>query len=134
MICKIKISEEVTNNGIKGMIMQGNKWILDNNSILQKIFFGLTILTFGAFHGYFFFLFNRLFMTSFESIQSTSSAARLLQSAPQLGFDNSSESQFLMTQKRDKFGQEMKINQIFYFNLMNALMIDNSKTLRGKKD
>ena len=114
--------------------MLTNNWVLSHNSLLQKIFFGLTILTFGAFHGYFFFLFNRLFMTSFESINSSAdSSARLLQQAPDLGFNNASQSQFLMTQKKDKFGEETKINQIFYFNLMNALMIDNSKTLRGRK-
>jgi hypothetical protein len=108
--------------------------VLSNNSIFQKIFFGLTILTFGAFHSYFFFLFNRLFLTSFESVQSSSSSSstRLLQQqTPTLGFSNTSESQFLITQKNDKFGQKTKINQIFYFNLMNASMIDSSNSLRG---
>lgn len=70
-------------------------------------------------------------MTSFQSVETTTTA-RLLQQIREPPFSAQPETPFLFTQKNSKFGQKTRINQLFYFTLMNAFMVDPSGSLRGR--
>lgn len=129
-----------------------NDFVISNNETIQKVFFVSCLFTFGAFHSYFFFVFNRLFLSSFHNSSPTKSSSTTETSNdsptsntnngdgsdPQLDFDNSISSEFDLVQKIGKFSENVEINKIFYFNLINSSLIgahnDKIKGINNTQD